>query len=332
MRLKKLFIYLLLALFGTSAIASQNYDAPMSWLNSPPSDTAEHFYAIGHGETISDAKSDALAIISAKISVSVASNFSSSVSASRLNGDEDVLNESKSEVVSQSKNIEYTDVRIQESFDDGRQWTVLVEVDRAMLAKAYERKLDVVDSKIRVEWEIFNSSGIFERLKLSATINKYLKEADTFFALLHALNSGYDDGKYTARYLDYTKEMRKSKSELIFKIKSDSNSKSLASLVRSELSKDHVTFSDKNYNIVIDISTKAKEQKYPSASKEFANLTFALRDTLITATDKNGDIVSSTVYKTKESSPAGFEDAISKTSKYEAKIKQIGIMAFITGN
>lgn len=332
MRLKKLFISLLLALFGVSAMAAQGSNASISWLNSPPSDSSEYFYAVGYGETISDAKSDALATISAKISVSVASSFSSSVSASRLNGDEEVLNESKNEVVSKSKNIDYTDVKVQESFDDGKQWAVLVEVDRAILVNSYERRLNGVDAKIKAEWEVFAQSTSLEKLKLSSTINKYLKETDTFFALLHALSSKYDDGKYMTRYLNYTKEMRKAKSELTFKIKSDALSQQLASLVRSELSKDNVSFSDKNYNVLIDISTKAREQKYPSANKEFANLTFALRDTSIALIDKSGKIVSTTVHKTKESSPSGFGDAIAKTAKYEAKIKENGIMAFITGN
>lgn len=330
--MKKLFISLLLVLFGVSATASQNSNASMSWLNSPPSDSSEYFYAVGYGETISDAKSDALATISAKISVSVASSFSSSVSASRQNGDEDVLSESKNEVVSQSKNIEYTDVKVQESFDNGKQWAVLVEVDRAILASSYERKLSGVDAKIKAEWDVFTQSTSLEKLKLSSTINKYLKETDTYFALLHALSSRYDDSKYTTRYLNYTKEMRKAKSELTFKIKSDAASGQLASLVRSELSKENASFSDKNYNVIIDISTKAREQKYASANKEFANLTFALRDTTVSLMDKNGKIISTTVYKTKESSPSGFSDAIAKTAKYEAKIKQSGIMAFITGN
>lgn len=330
MYLKTFFLFLALFFIGADLSASSN--ASMSWLNSPPSDTQEYFYAVGYGETLNDAKNDALATVSAKISVSVASSFSSSVSASRQNGNEELLSESKNEVISQSKNIEYTDVKIQESFNDGKQWIALVEVDRAILTKTYERKLDLVDSKLKAEWEVFSSSGVVERLKLSSAINRYLKETDTFFALLHALNSRYDDGKYTARYVNYTKEMRKSKNELVFKIKSDTASQQLASLVRSELSKENVTFNDKNYNILIDISTKAKEQKYQSENREFANLTFALRDTLITASDKNGNIVSSIVHKTKESSPVGFNDAVAKISKYEAKIKQIGIMAFITGN
>lgn len=336
MYLKTLFLFLALTIFsacGASASSpSVNKDATMSWLNSPPSDDAHYFYAVGYGKTQKDAKSDALSTISAKISVNVASNFSSSVTASRQGGDEQILSDTKSEVVSKSKNIEYTDVKIQESYNDGKQWILLVAVDRAILTKTYERKLSKVDANIKAEWEIFQNAAVFEKIKLSATIEDYLAETDTIFPLLHALNTSYDDSKYTSRYMEYTKEMRQAKKELVFKIKSDANSEPLASLIRSELSAQNAIFSDKNYNVLISITTKAKKKKYKSTNAEFAKLTFALRKTDIKATDRKGNVVSNAVYKTKEGSSEGFEDAIARTAKYEKKIAQLGIINFITGN
>ncbi|MBU0720062.1 LPP20 family lipoprotein [bacterium] len=334
MYLKFLYIFLALTFLsacGASASPSKESVAK-GWLNNPPSDTSAYFYAVGYGETQKDAKSDALATISAKISVDVASSFSSSVTASRQSGNEDVLSETKNEVLSKSKNIEYSDVQVQESHNDAKQWIVLVKVDRDVLFQNYERKLEKVDSLLKAEWEVYQDAGFFEKLKLSTTIERYLKETDGFFPLLHALKSRYDDSAYTARYMDYTKEMRKAKDELVFKIRADKNSESLASLIRSELSAQNATFSDKNYNVLIDISTIAKMKKYPSANEKFANLTFALRKTVIKASDKNGNIVSNAVYKTKEGSSEGFEDAINRTAKYEKMIHQTGIFSFLTGN
>lgn len=335
MHIRVFFIFLALIFLsacGASASPSLNNSAAKNWLNNPPSDTSENFYAVGYGETQKDAKSDALSTISAKISVNVASNFSNSVTASRQNGDEDVLSITKNEVVSQSKNIEYTDVKVIESHNDGKQWIVLVEVDRDILTATYERKLDKVDNKLKAEWEVYLEAGVFEKLKISVTIENYLKETDNFFPLLHALKSNYDDSKYTKRYLNYTKEIRKAKDELVFKIKADKNSKPLASLIRSELSSQNATFSDTNYNVLINITTKAKMKKYPSTNEKFDKLTFALRTTLIKATGKNGNIVSNAVYKTKSASSEGFEDAILRTAKYEEMIVKKGIIAFITGN
>lgn len=259
-------------------------------------------------------------------------NFSNSTTATRQGKDEDVLSTTKSDVVSKSKDIEYTDVKVQESHNSGKEWIVMVEVDRAVLASTYERKLSEVDAKIKAEWDIYQSAGYFEKLKLSSTINNFLKETDTFFPLLHALNPSYDDSKYTSRYMTYTQEMRKAKNDLIFKIKSDKNSQTLASLVRAELSAEHATFNDKEYNVLIEITTKAREKKHASTNEEFAKLTFALRDTTIRATDKNGNIVSNAVYKTKSGSSDGFEDAIARTAKYEEIIAKKGIIPFLTGN
>lgn len=321
MHIKNILFFLTLSIFVTCA-----------WSMNLPSDTNRYFYAIGYGKTQKDAKSDALATISAKISVNVASNFSNSLTANRQNGDEDVLLTTKSEVVSKSKNIEYTDVKIQESYNDGKKWTLLVQVDRDILGATYERKLAKVDAKIKAEWEIYQDAGYFEKLKISSTINNYLKETDTFFPLLHALNPKYDDSKYTSRYMKYTKEMRKAKNDLVFKIKSDKNSEPLASLIRAELSAENATFNNNKYNVLINITTQAKKRKYKSTNDKFANLTFALRTTVIKATDKNGNVVSNVVYKTKSGSSEGFEDAIARTAKYEDMIANKGIVSFITGN
>lgn len=325
----RIFMILTLMVFSTSGLtASQDKE----WLNMPPADSAKYFYAVGYGDTQDEAKSDALASISAKVSVEVASSFSSSVTASRQGTNEYLISESKNDVISKSKNIEYTDVKILKSAKVDAQTAVLVEVDRDILSATYERKLLKVDNKLKAEWDVFKDAAIFEKLKLSVTINNYLKETDSFFPLLHALNSNYDDSKYTKRYLDYTKKMRNAKDELVFKITSDANSESLASLIRSELSAQNALFNSKNYNILINITTKAKKKKYPSTNEKFAKLTFALRITTIKATDRGGNIVSNTVYKTKSGSSQGFEDAIARTSKYEKKIKAKGIVAFITGN
>ena len=334
MNIKSIFIVLAITFFtACGAFASgAKSSAASSWINNPPSDNAKFFYAVGYGQTQKDAKSDALSTISAKISVDVSSNFSNSVTATRQGGDEEVLQETKNEVVSRSKNIEYTDVKVQESVQENGQWALLVQVDRSILRATYERKLDKVDTKLKTEWKFFKEAAVFEKLKLSVDINGLLKETDSFFPLLHALDVSYDDSKYTSRYTDYTREMRKAQNELVFKIVSDDNSQSLASLIKSKLSAQNATFNSSKYNVLIEINTLAKKRKYKSTNAKFANLTFALRKTTIKATDKNGNVVSNTVYKTKEGSSEGFEDALQRTAKYEKKIAEMGIIKFITGN
>jgi len=303
-----------------------------AWVDNPPADDAKYFYGVGYGKSTRDAKNDALANISSKISVVVSSSFSSSVTATRQSGDEDVLRETKSDVVSKAKNIQYTDVKVLESQKEADGWVVLVQVDRAILSATYERELKKIDTKLKTEWGFFKKADVFEKLKLSVDIDELLKQTDSIFPLLHSLNKHYDDSKYRNRYTEYTRVMREARNELIFKIVSDENSEPLASLIKSELSAKNVLFDNSKYNVLINITTKAKKRRYKSSNAKFANLTFALRLTTIKATDKKGRVVSNTVYKTKEGSSEGFEDAIARTAKYEKKIKELGIIKFITGN
>ncbi|MBD3823987.1 MAG: LPP20 family lipoprotein [Epsilonproteobacteria bacterium] len=330
MYLKSLILFLGIALFSACGAAASSVSK--EWIMNPPADSAHYFYGVGSGDSVDAAKNDALANISAKISVDVASTFSSSVSATRLGDDEQVLSNTKNEVVAKSKQINYTDVKVVESLQEGRNWSVLVEVDRSILRKNYEVNLEKVDTKLKTEWELYSNASIFEKLKISVAINSLLKETDSIFPLLHALDKNYDDSAYTARYAEYTKAMRKARGELVFKIVSDKNSQTLASLVRSELSAINAAFNDSKYNVLISIETVAKEKRVKSANDQFNNLVIALRKTTIKATDASGNIVSNTEYKTKESSVDGFEDAIARTAKYEGMIQERGIVAFITGN
>ncbi len=314
---------------GVSAASPNSSD---SWMTNPPSDNPLYFYGVGYGATLEDAKNDALSQISSKISVSVASTFNSSVTANRIGDDEEVKKSIKNEIVAKSKEIEYSNVKVIKSKKTADGYAVLVEVNRDDLARNYERKLQKIDSKIKTEWELFQKASAFEKLKLASKIEKYLSETDSIFPLLHILDEDFDDSKYTKRYQNYTKAIREAKNSLIMKIEYDKNSESLVSLLKEYLSREGVKFSNQNYNVLLKITTKAKKRKYRSTNEKFANLTFALRKTTIRAYDRDGNVISEVIYKTKEGSSYGFEDAIAKTAKYEKKIKQLGVFNFITGN
>jgi len=332
MLIKTIILFFAFTLFtACGLLAATDEVNTISYTTNPPKDTPKSYYALGFGDTLEEAKADALGVISSKISVEVASNFSNSVTATRQDDEEMILSDTKNEVLSKSKSIEYSDVKILKSDHSDDKWSVLVEVNRLLLTKNYKRKLDLVDKNLKSEWKIYETADLFEKLKISVTIKKYLKKTDEFFPLIYALNPTFDDTLYRDRYINYTKEIKKTEQNLIFKIEADKNSLSLASLIKSKLSSQNITFSDTNYNIHLKIRTKAKKKKYRSTNEKFAKLTFALRKTTIEITDKSGNIVSNCVYKTKEGSSKGFKDALARTTKYKKKIDSIGIIAFITG-
>lgn len=332
-QIKAVVILLGLFIFAScngASISEQQNAASAAWVSSPPGDTSRYYYGVGDGKTQTDAKNNALADISSRISVSVNSTFSSSLSASRLGNDEEVLSKVKQDVVTKAKEIEYSNVGIEDSYNDGTAWHVLVKVDREELARTYITKLKKVDEKIMNEWDIFSGSTVFEKLKLSNKINDLLNETDNYFPIIKIIKPNFQDSVYLNRYKMYTKEIREAQNNLVFKIQADENSRSLASLVRSELSLENFKFSDKIYNVLIKIRTKAVKKHIASANPQFAKMTWALRTTTIEAYDKTGKRVSNAVVKTKSGSPDGFEDAISRTKKYEDIIAREGIIHFIT--
>ena len=320
---------IILSLFILTSCSGASPLTP-TWISSPPSDNDEFYYGLADGKTVMDAKNNALADISSRISVSVNSTFSSSLSASRVGDNEEVVSKIKQDVLTKAKEIEYSNIEVQESYNDGTRWHVLIQVDRNQLALAYADKLTKVDNQLKNEWDIFTSASVFEKLKLSNNINALLSRTDTIFPIIKAIQPSFDDSKYLNRYTMYTKEIRDAQNQLIFYIQADENSQSLASLIRSELSISNYKFSDTLYNVLIKIKTSALQQKIDSANPQFANMIWALRTTTIEAYNKQGTRVSNAVVKTKSGSPEGFADAISRTKKYEDIIARDGILSFIT--
>ncbi len=308
----------------------QQKAANAAWVNSIPADNSSYYYAVAEGKTLTDAKNNALADISSRISISVNATFSSSVSASRIGDDEEVASKVKQEVLTKAKEIEYSNVEIQESANDGDKWQVLIQVDRNLLAQTYSDKLTKIDNQLQNEWEIFSSASMFEKLKLSNGINTLLGQTDAIFPLLKTIQPSFNDAKYASRYAMYTKEMRDAQNKLIFRIQADKNSASLATLLQSQLSNANYKFSDTAYNVLIKIKTSATQQKIASANPQFASMIWALRTTTIEAYNKAGTRVSNAVVKTKSGSPEGFDDAVTRTKKYEEIITRDGIISFIT--
>ena len=322
-------LFLFTSCNGASPLAQQKA-AGAAWVNSTPSDNSAYYYSVADGATMTDAKNNALADISSRISVSVNASFSSSLSASRLGDNEEVTSKIKQDVVTKAKEIEYSNVEVQESYNDGERWYVLVQVDRNLLAQSYVDKLTKVDNQLKNEWDIFSSASMFEKLKLSNGINALLSQTDNIFPILKTIQPSFDDSKYLDRYTMYTKQIRDAQNNLVFSIKADNNSQSLASLLRSQLSNANYKFSDTAYNVLVNIKTQAIQQKIDSANPQFADMTWALRTTTIEAYNKAGMRVSNAVVKTKSGSPEGFADAIARTKKYEEIIARDGIISFIT--
>jgi hypothetical protein len=333
-RIKFVTAILGLALIGTqvygSSLESQQSAAALAWVSSAPSDSVEFYYGVGDGKSITEAKNNALADISSRISSTVNGSFSSSVSATRLGDNEEVALKVRQDVVTKSKEVEYNNVEVQESANENGVWHVLVKVDRNLLAQTYIDKLTKVDDQLKNEWDIFASASAFEKLKLSDNINKLLNQTDSMFAIIKVVQPSFDDSKYASRYTMYTKEMRNAQNALVFNIKADDNSQTLAQLVRSQLSMANYKFSDSSYNVLLKIKTTAVQQKIDSANPQFAAMIWALRTTVIEAYDKQGMRVSNAVVKTKSGSPDGFADAINRTKKYEEIISREGIVSFLT--
>ena len=294
-----------------------------------PLDTDKYYYALGQGETQKESRENALAFISEKISVSIASSFTLSSSVTQQDEHTMLLSDSKNDISSKSDTIKYTHVKTLETQEKDGIHSTLVRVDRAILFSSYKEKLDLINKDLRETYQLYLTQDKFERLKSSLSIKNNIKNAQVLLPILHAININYSSKKLLENFGIYEKTVQFDYNSLVFNIKYDKNSSNLASLLEEKLGELGISSNLNNFTYIIDLTTKAKKRKYKSTNKKFSQLTFALRLTTINIKDKEGNLLNKNIHKTKEASSEGFKDAILKNKKYNQMIEKVGVVSFL---
>ncbi len=296
-----------------------------------PSDSDRFFYAVGEAETVRLAKNNALGDISSRISVSISSSIENRLSVLRRDGKEFSSQDIQTRVNAVAKTIEFSGVSLVQSQDDGDIKRVLVKVDREILYQSYLKKLQRIEEQIAKEMALIKRSSVFYQLKLSYKSRKSIATADEYLLLLQAMKPSFNDKEYRERHGDYEDTLARIKQSAVFSIKADKNSQSLATLVKRHLSDENIKMSREKANVRLQLSTKAEEKHYKTASAKLAKMKIVVRTVTIKAVDKRGLTISNNVIKTKAASSISTEEAISQTKQYEKRIQKEGILSFLSG-
>ncbi|MCP5161684.1 MAG: LPP20 family lipoprotein [Hahellaceae bacterium] len=316
----------------SSPVATQAAPAAELTLMEAPADTARYYYAVGEGDSTELAKNRALAEIAAKISVSVSASLSNELTVTTNDDKTRTSERTDSKVNAIAKTIDFSDVSVERTQTRGGMKYVLVKVDRDHLLQGQLRKVQGTDDKIVKEMGIFDKSEIFYRLKLSYNIERLVNEAREQLTLLRAMKPGYDDSAFQNRYTAYEGKIREAKQQAVFAISADSNSRSLALLIKRFLSEENIRMSEHGGNVKLDLTTSAEEKSFKTTNVKLKNMKMVARTTSLKVRNTSGVVISNNVIRTKATSPVGVDDAIQQTRQYEDLIQKSGILSFISGN
>ena len=296
---------------GTAPQLKQQTSLP-NWYIQAPQNSA-YLYGSGEGDSIQEAKNNALNQIASSLSVSISSNFQKDEGYSSGSNGSSFFKNVKNNVNAEVKKIDFSDVEIVHNKLISGKYYILVRINKEKLFNSTKEKFLILDNKIKEQLNL-NSNNPYEILrninKAIPTINQALAKAN----VLYALNSNFNLKAYSKKYSSYLTK----KEQLLNKITiSVSNPNNQFSQKLIEL------LNEKNYKIktnsVVDIKISTKPRFTETYGMKIARVSVNLK------VIANNKIVYSANMEVKGISNANSQALAKASNAFKQKLSEIGI-------
>ena len=296
---------------GTAPQLKQQTSLP-NWYIQAPQNSA-YLYGSGDGDSIQEAKNNALNQIASSLSVSISSNFKEDEGYSSGSNGSSFFKNVKNNVNAEVKKIDFSDVEIVHNKLISGKYYILVRINKEKLFNSTKEKFLILDNKIKEQLNL-NSNNPYEILrninKAIPSINQALAKAN----VLYALNSNFNLKAYSKKYSSYLTK----KEQLLNKITiSVSNPNNQFSQKLIEL------LNEKNYKIktnsVVDIKISTKPRFTETYGMKIARVSVNLK------VIANNKIVYSANMEVKGISNANSQALAKASNAFKQKLSEIGI-------
>lgn len=312
-----------------SNASSQNAQAKPELM--VPPDNQAHFYSQGFGESEQAAQKDALARIATRISVSVQSQTETNLAVTMRDGDEQVEQDFRNQVLTQTKAIDFVGVSLLDQQKNAGQIEVVVSVNRPALIQNYQNKLNQARAQLKQDFALHKQTSLFEQLKNKPTIMQQSAELMSTLSIMQVLQPAYKPDAEIALNQDLYTYMSQQQQTAVFAIQADQNSQALAQLIEQQLTAENYKVSNTGANVKVQLSTQATPLSVRTTDARIASLKMVNRDTQITVTDAKNRTVSTANLKARGVSPESEQAAIRDTTAYSRMMQGKTIIEFLSG-
>lgn len=296
-----------------------------------PADNQAHFYSQGFGESEQAAQKDALARIATRISVSVQSQTETNLAVTMRDGDEQVEQDYRNQVLTQTKAIDFVGVRLLDQQRNAGQVEVVVSVNRQALIQNYQNKLNQAQSQLKQDFELYKQTSLFEQLKNKSAIMQQSAELMSTLSVMQVLQPSYKPDAVISLNQALYAHMSQQQQSAVFSVQADQNSQALAQLIEQQLTAENYKISDSAANVRLQVTTQATPLSVRTTDARIASLKMVNRDTQITVTDTKKRTVSTANLKSRGVSPESEQAAIQDTTAYSRMMQGKTIIEFLSG-
>ena len=226
--LKKSFYSLGIASFvllmnGCMGSSQPQYKSPQvsipNWYINAPSSNYINLYGIGQGETIEEAKNNALNSISSKLLV----NIDSTLETTKISSQDSYSKESKQNIKVEVEKIQYTNTEIEKNILINDNYYLLVKVSRTKLFEENKKKFDLINSKLDKNYQELSKKSIFSKIIELTEMKPDITTNEKKALVLYAINNDFDYSSYLKKYSSYLNEIDTLKDTIKINVTSNNN-------------------------------------------------------------------------------------------------------------
>ena len=320
-----LFVILILSgCVGSMPGLGKKEDKPLpAWYVNPPANTPLYLYGEGMGDSLDDAKTNALNNMASRLVVQVSSSMKSKTKTSS-NGTNSSYSKSLSKQVDiDVRKIEFSNAKVTESITQDNKFFVVMRVDRGELFN--NKKADFLGLESRLDTKYKNASQLpkLEFIGALEDMEADLQKGISQSIVLNAINNKFNNQPYMDKFNSYLDKIGLLKEELTIFVRADSQSKPFADELISQLNSGKFKVSNNpKSDVVIDISNKVN---YSMASGwQIA------KSTTTVAVKSNNKTISNQIIKVNGRSSSTKDNAVADAAKnFGKKLKSLGLDTII---
>jgi hypothetical protein len=328
LKLSKIFVIVSIILFSTGCGKQKRVIVPVvipSWYLNAPVNNDQFIYGEGEGDTLSEAKNNALNTMAAKLIVSVSSSMKTNTNTS-TNGKYSSYNKdvSKSVKVDVEK-MKFTNAKVYKNGTVGGKVYILMQVDRQELFANMKKEFDINDNRITKKYRSLKTHTVMEQINMLDQIYPDAISGKKQAIILNAINNKFDQSPFIEKYDNYIDEIAKLKNNITIKVVSNNKEGYFKDQLISMLNNEkYRVVNRRDCDITIKLNNKIK---YNMARKwNIAKVTTTI------SVISNKKIVSNRIITSIGRSTTSRSSALDGASKiFTKKVKEQGLDKIIFG-
>ena len=317
---RPLLLIFLLALTNGCAVSP---DGPSDrshpeWVKNPPSDDAGAIRGVGQGNTIEEARGNALGVIAGKLKTRVQAELETE----QVLEDGEESSFTRNRVQTTTESLGLSDYEVLKTASSGDQQFVLVEVDRSTLVQKLKSELETMNDELQATLGGAEQASLTRLHRLNRSEER-IREALALVSLIASVDKGADLGRKRSRYNALLSERQSLLQSLRVAVENDAETSVLGDrITRMLLDRGiHTDTADGsgNYNAFLRISGETNRSERFGEKHVHLKVKFHL-------VNDNGESVTTARYEAGASSLSNYASARDSANRVIAdRIKTQGI-------